>query len=736
MSDKGQSSNDRPAFRDGAESPGVGGANPSSLGKQQIALTVAQLHAAKERLEEQALLFDAAVNNINQALCFFDGEQNLIVCNQRYAELYGLSPEHIRPGTSLRDIVERRFAVGSCPADMTFADYLAWRDTIHNHVVATDSIVTLKDGRSIAIHHRPMPGNAWVATHEDVTERLKVEAALKAERERLTAALDNMQHGLSMFDRDQRLIVCNRRYADMYRLPPELAEAGSALSDILAYRFLIGTGPVGATAGGLEDPVSPDSETRGPRRAQLADGRTICIGHRLLPSGGWVSTHEDVTETVRAEAQIAHLAHHDVLTGLPNRALFRSRLEEALAHMRRDGDPLAVFCVDLDQFKPVNDTLGHAAGDELLRLVAARMRRCVRERDTVARLGGDEFAVLQLAPTSIDAAAALAAHIVATLSTPFDIHGQEVVIGASIGVALAPADGDLTDTVLGHADIALYRAKAEGRRTYRFFEPEMNARSTARRTLERELRGAIADGALDLDFQPLFNLRDNSLNGFEALLRWRHPERGVIPPADFVPLAEETGLIVPIGEWVLRRACRAAAAWPPHLRVAVNLSPVQFRRRGLVQTVRSALAGAGLRADRLELEITEAVLLADGDENIRLLHQLRALGIRIALDDFGTGFSSLSYLRAFTFDKLKIDRSFVHELCGSAHCEAIVRAVVTLAGGLAITTTAEGVETDAQLQRLRDEGCDEAQGFLLGRPAPLAEANSLIASLGLGARAA
>ncbi len=445
----------------------------------------------------------------------------------------------------------------------------------------------------------------------------------------------------------------------------------------------------------------------------------------------------DVTEKRRAEARIAHMAHYDALTDLPNRVLFCERLDEALSRVRRDREKLAVLYLDLDHFKTVNDTLGHPAGDKLLGAAAERLRACLRNSDMVAKFGGDEFAVLQLGLAGPHEAGALAERIVTLLSEPYDIDGQQVVIGASAGIALAPdgdtsgialapGHGETSDQLLRNADLALYRAKEDGRRTFCFFEPGMDARLRARRALELDLRKALAAGEFELYYQPLVTLETGVISGFEALLRWHHPVRGMVAPAEFIPLAEEIGLIVPIGEWVLRQACAEAAAWPDDLKVAVNLSPVQFKKGNLPQVVFATLASAGLPAARLELEITESIFLANSDTNLATLRRLRALGVGISMDDFGTGYSSLSYLRAFPFDKIKIDRSFISELGESADCMAIIKAIANLGSNLGIPTLAEGVETKKQLAWLRDAGCTEMQGYLFSRPVPAREIAGLL----------
>ncbi len=436
----------------------------------------------------------------------------------------------------------------------------------------------------------------------------------------------------------------------------------------------------------------------------------------------------DVTERKQAEARIAYMAHHDALTDLPNRVLFNERLNELLARGRRQSESLAVHCLDLDHFKGVNDTLGHPIGDELLKTVAQRLGACLRDTDLVARLGGDEFAVIQFPLDNPNQASLLATSLIDIVSKPYEVQGHEFVIGASIGIAVAPGDGETADALLRNADMALYRAKAEGRGSAHFFEPEMDRNIQSRRMLELDLRKAFANGEFELFYQPLINLQANAVSGFEALLRWRHPERGMIAPAQFIPLAEEIGLIVPLGEWVLRKACAEAMRWPGDLKVAVNLSPAQFRSRGLVQIVLTALAYSRLPANRLELEITESVLLGETDANLAMLHQLRGIGVRISMDDFGTGYSSLSYLRSFPFDKIKIDRSFVSELAQRPDCVAIIRAVAGLGISLGIATTAEGIETPEQLERVRAEGCTEVQGYLFSPPRPACEIAALIAA--------
>jgi diguanylate cyclase (GGDEF)-like protein/PAS domain S-box-containing protein len=436
----------------------------------------------------------------------------------------------------------------------------------------------------------------------------------------------------------------------------------------------------------------------------------------------------DVTERKEAELRLAHAARHDSLTGLPNRTLFRERLDEALARARR-GSGCALLCLDLDRFKEVNDTLGHPVGDRLLVAVADRLRRELRETDMLARLGGDEFAIIQSFLLEPQEAAALARRLIEALARPFIIDGQHVVIGVSIGIALAPRDSAETESLLSAADMALYRAKSDGRGLWRYFEPAMNRRMRERRELELDLRRALDGQQFELFYQPIVGVDPRKVKTFEALLRWRHPERGLLTPDLFIPLCEEIGLIVPLGDWALRRACAEAARWPREIGVAVNFSPVQIQSRHLVAQIASALREAGLDPRRLEVEITENVLIKDKETTLATLHALKAVGVRIAMDDFGTGYSSLSYLQTFPFDKVKIDRSFIRDLDQSRKSNAIVKAVVSLCDGLDMTVVAEGVETEAQFEALRREGCGEAQGFLFSRPLAARDVPALLESL-------
>ena len=540
------------------------------------------------------------------------------------------------------------------------------------------------------------------------------------------AALNNMSHGLCMFGADEKLVIFNPRFAEIYGVPPDKIEPGMTPRELMARLSASGevadVDPEGTLA--LQKNFVRDGEA-GLAITRLTDGRSISISHRPLPDGGFVAIFEDITERLLAEEKIRHLAHYDALTDLPNRVSFYERMEAALSRLRRS-ETIAVLSLDLDHFKAVNDTLGHPIGDRLLQAAAERMRSCVRGQDIVARLGGDEFAIVQVPSEKPLDITALASRLIEVVRSPYDIEGHQVVVGVSVGIAIAPSDGREPDELMKNADLALYRAKADGGGVYRFFKIEMDARMQARHALELDLRKAILKGEFELYYQPIIDVKSRQITSCEALIRWHHPERGMVPPLEFIRVAEETGLIVPLGEWVLRQACAEAARWPKRVTIAVNLSPAQFKSRNLVPTVISALATSGLSADRLELEITELVLLEEDEGAFVILRQFRDLGIKIAMDDFGTGYSSLGYLRSFPFDKIKIDQSFIHDLPAEGYSVAIVRAVVGLSSSLGITTTAEGVETEEQLASLTSEGCDEVQGFLFSRPQPAADVERIL----------
>jgi len=559
------------------------------------------------------------------------------------------------------------------------------------------------DGSLVASPHLPQSSYRQKSSQEN--ERL------------LRTILNSMALGVLMFDADAKLVFCNEPYVAMYGLSDAVAKPGCALRDLLLHHAQIGSFS--------EDPDDYIAKLNAclveqktfSKVVNAENGRVLSIVSTPVAGGGWLSTHEDITERQRAQEQIAHMARHDALTELPNRLLLREQLDCELKRVKR-GECLAVLCLDLDHFKSVNDTLGHPIGDELLKLVADRLRGCVRELDTIARLGGDEFAIIMTQLKRPTDAASLSRRIRDAIVKPYVIDGHHIVSDISIGISVAPIDGVDADQLLKCADLALYGAKTEGRGNFRFFEQEMDTRMRARRDLELGLRSALANGEFELYYQPLVSVEANEVSAFEALIRWNHPIRGLISPAEFIPIAEETGLIIPIGEWVLKAACREAVNWPNHIKIAVNLSPAQLKSRELVSVVTASLEGSGIPASRLQLEITERILMQNTRATLATLHELRTLGVQIAMDDFGTGYSSLSYLRSFPFDKIKIDQSFIRDLSNGTEPLAIVHAVAGLAKCLNMIPTAEGVETRQQLETLQAVGYTEMQGYLFSKARP------------------
>jgi diguanylate cyclase (GGDEF)-like protein len=548
---------------------------------------------------------------------------------------------------------------------------------------------------------------------------------LSEKSQHLDTAINNMTQGLLLFDASGRLVIANERYIEMFGVSPDVAKPGCHLRDLILHRQALGSfeGDVDAYCARFLNPRN--DEVRDTITA-TPDGRTIRLVYKRSLDGGWATTLEDVTEGRRVQARIEHLAHYDALTNLPNRTLFQRHAEGLL--LENEGVQFAILYIDIDEFKRINDSLGHLIGDEYLTWVAERLRQAVGSADFIARLGGDEFAILQRGVVSDDDVSALVARIYQALRTPFDCHGHRLSSDASIGIAIAPRHGTDLFGLLKSADLAMYAAKAAGRRTHRFFDPAMEKQANLRRELESDLRTALVEGGFEIHYQPLVDLRSDEVTGCEALLRWRHPVRGMVSPADFIPVAEETGLIEQIGQWVLRTACAEAATWPAHVRIAVNVSPIQFKSQTLSLKVAAALAETGLDPHRLELEITEAVLIADDDAALVALNQLRALGIHIALDEFGTGYSSLQYLQRFPFDKIKIDRSFVKEVTCNSSSASIIRAVVSIAADRNMITTAEGVETEDQRQTVQALGCTQMQGYLFSAARPAREIRAMLAA--------
>jgi diguanylate cyclase (GGDEF)-like protein len=671
----------------------------------------------------ETLLLDAALENIPYGFCVWSPQFRLVMWNKHYRDFYGFSEDAIHRGMTLEDVIHLSVRLGNHPGQTAESFYEHYTSELlsNRSGARSKSQEVVHGGRIIETAYVYSDRLGWVVTHEDITDEIarsesqqKRKLELERQNIRLDAAVNNISIGLCMMDARGRLVICNEPYARIYNLPVQLLRPGTQLEDILSHLFDMGMSS-GTTR---EEYITWRREVIAKREygknIHELNGRTILMQHHPMKDGGWVSTHEDITEQRQAEARIQHLARHDALTDLPNRIEFLEQMARTEAGLKR-GELAAVLYIDLDHFKAVNDTMGHAVGDEVIKQAAVRLWGTTRETDLLARLGGDEFALLLRPIDGVDTAARVADRIVQAMKAPMNIAGQHVEIGASVGIAVGPGDGTSTDQLVKNADLALYKAKSEGRSTYHFFEAGMDAELQQRRSIEAGLRLAMQRNELRLMYQPLLGLAENRVTCVEALLRWDHDDR-TISPAEFIPVAEDTGLIVPIGEWVLNEACRLATSWPGDVRVAVNLSPVQFRQKDLVDQVRAALSGAGLDPARLELEITESLLLTDSESTIAALHELRAMGVRISMDDFGTGYSSLSYLRSFPFDKIKIDRSFLRDLTTRADSQAIIKAVIGLGQSLGMLTTAEGVETEEQLAMVREHGVSEVQGFLFSPP--------------------
>jgi diguanylate cyclase (GGDEF)-like protein/PAS domain S-box-containing protein len=662
----------------------------------------------KSRIRSADARLREAIDILPEGIVFLDPDGRYILWNQQYAEIYNRSADLFHPGAKLEDTLRIGIARGDYPDSKGREDeWLAERLALMANPSGRHEQI-LSDGRTILIEERRTGDGGMIGLRVDITEMKKREASF-----RLLFEANPVPMFVYAID-DFSILSMNHAAAEHYGFT---SGAPRSLADIVVRDPT----PLAATSRLTKGEI--EGFTAKHRRA---DGSLIDVAlyssdltYENRPAVLLASI--DVTERKRAEARAAFLAHHDALTSLPNRLLLRTRMEEALADVRGGGRQVATLCLDLDGFKAINDTLGHASGDRLLQMVAERISGDIGPGDTVARLGGDEFAILQ---TNVDSASQiieLSERILASVEAPYEIDEQLVTVGVSIGVALAPHDGMDAEILLHNADMALYRAKSDGRGRYCFFEPEMNARAQARRRIEVNLRKALRENELTVCYQPLVDLDSGHIVSLEALLRWRHPELGMISPAEFIPIAEETGMIISIGSFVLRRACQDAAAWPSNATVAINLSPLQFKTGSLFQSVRDALSMSGLPPTRLELEITETLLLDKSEQVLSTLHALRALGVRIAMDDFGTGYSSLSYLRSFPFDKIKIDRSFIQEISQKSDSQAIVRAILSLGSSLGVTITAEGVETESDLAYLKSEGCPQGQGFLFSAARSQAE---------------
>lgn len=659
--------------------------------------------------------FDVAISNMSQGLCLFDADKNLVISNSRYQQMYDLPDELVSPGTPLQRILQHYADRGEADQNLTVNQHLQKMPNLRQQDYQ------LKDNRQIMIHRKPLPDGGWVATHEDVTEQKRGEqmlaekaAELEAINLRFDAALNNMSQGLCLFDADQRVVVSNARYGEIYHLGSSQIRTGTSLAQILEYRREQGTDFADVTADVYRKRnVKLLGEIR-----ELADGRVIAIARHMMPDGGWLTTHEDITDRARNEKRIAFLAQHDLLTGLANRAVFSEKLDEAARRLQRNRATFTVLMLDLDRFKAVNDTLGHAAGDQLLVEVARRLQSSLRDTDVLARLGGDEFAIIQENERDqSEGAIGLALRIIGLIEQPFDLGDNRVSVGTSIGISFAPEHGTDAAALLQKADVALYEAKSGGRNDFRVFQSEMTESADTKKSMEVELREAMAGDEFELHYQPVIDARTRAISGMEAFVRWHHPSKGVLAAAQFLGTAESAGLALPLGEWILRQACLDAAAWPAHVKLAVNVSAAQLHKGGFLDVVLCALVETGLLPERLELEVPAGALLDRNlDAQLLTMRQLKNLGVSIVLDDCAMGYSAASFLQGFPFDKIKIDRSVVQGCATRRDCAAAVASAIALANGLDIATVAKGVESREQLETLLAAGVDFVQGYLLGRP--------------------
>jgi diguanylate cyclase (GGDEF)-like protein/PAS domain S-box-containing protein len=690
--------------------------------------------AAAQKLETTNLRFDTALENIAQGMCMFGPDARITVLNRQYLEMYRLSPDVVKPGCTLPELMRHRKEVGVLAGDPEDHCRRILAGFAERREVAMR--IAQADGRVISVLDRPIPGGGWITVHKDVTDAAKAETELAETRKFLKTIIEQVPASIIVKDaRDLTYVLINKA-AEQFMGKPARAVIGKTAHDIYPAKAAaelqrLDEEILAAGRQRLDDLV-PFHDAQNSVR-HVAIDRVVVEGADQQPKY-ILGVVVDVTERIESEQRIQHMAHHDALTGLANRVLFLKSVDEALARMKRHGDRFNILLLDLDQFKIVNDTLGHPVGDALLKEAAQRLRGCTRETDLVARLGGDEFAILQRADDEQgEAALDFAGRLIAALREPYDLDGNKITAGTSIGVALVPQDGDNADQLMKNADLALYRAKSEGRNRCRLFDAQMEAEARLRHETENDLRNAVWRDEFELHYQTVIRSESREVCGVEALVRWRHPRRGLLSPDRFIALAEETGLIVPLGEWILRRACADAVSFPAHIRLAVNLSAAQFASPHLKEMVAAVLQQSGLAPQRLELEITESVLLENDAANLQVLHALRGLGVSIVLDDFGTGYSSLSYLQKFPFDKLKIDRSFVSELSSRHDSAAIVCAVNSLGKTLKILTTAEGIETEEQFRLLRATGVDQMQGYLFSRPLPKAQLSFAARSAGQAA---
>ena len=688
-----------------------------------------QHHETQQRFKSDWLRLGVALDNMSQGLKLYDASGRLIACNRSYIEMFDLSPDIVKPGAHFREVMQHRQDMKTFDGDVDQFCSTVMQDIAEGRI--TKKVMEFSDGRAIRVINTPLAQGGWITTMEDVTERRDLEHERDRNYTFLREIIDHIPWQITVKDAHTRKYLLANREAEEQLGEPHETIIGKTVFDILPK-------PVAESITHDDDQLlrSPDG--------LFLDAHAWHTGNRYITSRRIgiqdetgepryiINVVEDVTERRRASEKIAHMAHYDALTDLPNRVLFREQIERELEKVDH-GKKFALLYIDVDEFKSINDSLGHHVGDELLKAIANRIRDCLKQDDLIARLGGDEFAVIRTGIEDSTDVQAFVTLIHEEIRRPYHCLGHHLSTDASIGIALAPQDGANLDQLLKNADLAMYAAKADERRIHRFFEPAMHAKAKARLAMEQDLRRAMIDGGFELHYQPIVDLRTNEVSSCEALLRWQHPEHGMMLSSEFIPVAEDTGLIVELGDWALRTACMEAATWPAHVRLAVNVSPVQLNCETFALKIAGALTVSGLDPRRLELEITEAILIHDDETALSILHQLRSLGVRISLDDFGTGYSSLSYVKRFPFDKIKIDRSFVVDVAEASGSQVIVQAVVNIASVSNMTTVAEGVETEAQRAMLRALGCTEMQGYLFSGPKPATEVKKLF---GMGVQGA
>jgi diguanylate cyclase (GGDEF)-like protein len=719
----------------------------------------------------QVLRYETTVDKIAHGVCFFDGARRLMLCNRHYAEIYGLAPEDISIGMTLREVAERRVAAGTCPA-MTLEDYLAWCDRVNSGGVSNSWSAELRDGRTILIHHQPLEDGGWVATHEDITERKRADML----REEQAQILEMIAVGATLESVLDRLVrLTESQMTEIYGSVLLLDEQGVHLRHGAAphlpkaYIEAVDGLSIGSDAGScgtaayrrervvvadiMSDPLWADYRELAAAHSLRSCWSTPILSHHGAVLGTFAMYSSQVREPTaaetrlvdlathiagiaierkRAEDRIHFMANHDALTGLPNRTLLKDRLTQAVLYAKRYDRWATVVFIDLDNFKIVNDSLGHNVGDELLKIVAERMVACIRATDTVVRLGGDEFVILLFdQPKSADMISATLQKVRTSIAEPIRVDGHDIAVTCSIGLANYPNDGTDADALLANADAAMYRAKEIGRDNFQFYTPELNTKVHEKFLLQKELRNAILRSEFVIHYQPQVDLRTGRIFAVEALIRWQHPTLGMVAPMKFIPMAEETGLIVPIGDWVLLAACRQNKAWQeaglPPMRICVNVSARQFKEKNWVSRVAGALRESGLAAKYLELELTESLIMQDVAQAVATMRELQILGVQLSVDDFGTGYSSLAALKNFPVARLKIDKSFISDILTNENDRAVASAVISLGQKLNLRVIAEGVETEDQVTFLRENNCDEMQGYHFSKPIPAPGIEKLIA---------